>query len=71
MLDEDDTGLWRFALPRAGWGRTGQRARLATRPLSQRQSTREAALTRQAGVPYRSGSRSTSGVLLSVLGAVP
>ena len=70
VLYEDETILWRFALPRAGWWRTAQRARLSTRPLSQSQIKREESLKRQAWVRYRSWSRVTSGVLLSVLGAV-
>ena len=70
MLYAEETILWRFALPRAGWWRTAQRARLSTRPLSHSQITREESLTRQAWVRYRSWSRVTSGVLLSVLGAV-
>jgi hypothetical protein len=48
VLYEDDTGLGRFALPRAGWWRTAQRARLPIRPLRQSQMTREESLTRQA-----------------------
>ena len=71
MLYEDETILWRFALPRAGWWHTAQRARLPIRPLSQSQIKREEALKRQAWVQYRSWSRITSGVLLSVIGAVP
>jgi hypothetical protein len=67
---EDDTILWRFALPRAGWWRTAQRARLPTRPLSQSQIKREESLKRQAWGRHRSWSRVTSGVLLRVLGAV-
>jgi hypothetical protein len=70
LLYEDETILWRFALPRAGWWRKAQRARLPTRPLTPSQLKREEALKRQAWVRYRSWSRSTSGVLLSVLGAV-
>ena len=70
MLYEDETILWRFALPRAGWWRTAQRARLPIRPLSQSQIKREEARKRQAWVQYRSWSRVTSGVWLSVLGAV-
>jgi hypothetical protein len=70
LLDADETILWRFALPRAGWWRKAQRARLPTRPLTQSQSKREEARKRQAWVRYRSWSRSTSGVRLSVLGAV-
>ena len=70
LLYEDETILWRFALPRAGWWRTAQRARLPIRPLSQSQIKREEALKRQAWLQYRSWSRVTSGVLLSVLGAV-
>jgi len=37
LLYEDETILWRFALPRAGWWRKVQRARLPLRPLSQSQ----------------------------------
>jgi hypothetical protein len=70
LLYEDETILWRFALPRAGWWRKAQRARLPTRPLSQSQIKREESLKRQAWVQYRSWSRITSGVLLSVIGAV-
>jgi hypothetical protein len=70
LLYEDETILWRFALPRAGWWRKVQGARLATRPLSQSQIKREESLKRQAWVRYRSWSRITSGVLLSVIGAV-
>ena len=70
MLYEDDTLLWRFALPRLGWWRRAQRPRLPLRPLSHTQSKREEALKRQAWTPYRSWSRVTSGVLLSVIGAV-
>src|SRR4029434_3021938 len=69
-LYEDETILWRFALPRAGWWRKAQRARLPTRPLSQSQIKRDESRKRQAWVCYRSWSRVTSGVLLSVIGAV-
>jgi transposase len=70
LLYEDETILWRFALPRAGWWRKTPRVRLPTRPLSQSHIKREEALKRQAWVQYRSWSRITSGVLLSVIGAV-
>jgi hypothetical protein len=70
LLYADETILWRFALPRAGWWRTAQRARLPTRPLSQSQIKRDETRKRQAWLHYRSWSRITSGVLLSVLGAV-
>ena len=70
MLYEDETILWRFALPRAGWWRKAQRARLATRPLTQSQIKRDESLKRQAWLRYRTWSRVTSGVLLSVIGAV-
>ena len=48
LLYEDETIVWRFALPRAGWWRKAQRARLATRPLSQRQIRREESHKRHA-----------------------
>ena len=70
VLYEDETILWRFALPRAGWWRTAQRARSPTRPLSQSQLTRDESRKRHAWLQYRSWSRITSGVLLSVIGAV-
>src|SRR5499433_3615577 len=71
LLYEDETILWRFALPRLGWWRRAQRPRLPTRPLSPSQIKRDESLKRQAWVRHRSWSRVTSGVLLSVLGAVP
>jgi transposase len=70
FLYEDATILGRFALPRLGWWRRAQRYRLPTRPLSRSQIKRDEGLKRQAWLPYRSGSRVTSGVLLSVIGAV-
>ena len=70
LLYEDETILWRFALPRLGWWRRAQRPRLPTRPLSQSQIKREESLKRQAWLQYRAWSRITSGVLLSVMGAV-
>ena len=70
MLYADATILWRCALPRAGWWRTAQRARLSTRPLSQSQIKRDESLKRQAWLQYHSWSRIASGVLLSVIGAV-
>jgi transposase len=70
LLYEDETILWRFALPRLGWWRRIQRTRLPTRPLSHSQIKREEALKRQTWGRYRAWSRITSGVLLSVIGAV-
>jgi hypothetical protein len=70
LLYEDETILWRFALPRAGWWRKAQRARLPTRPLSHSQIKRDEGLKRHAWLQYRAWSRITSGVLLSVIGAV-
>ena len=70
LLYADETIVWRFALPRAGWWRKAPRVRLPLRPLRPSQIRREESLKRQAWVRYRSWSRVTSGVLLSVLGAV-
>jgi hypothetical protein len=71
VLDEDETLLWRFALPRAGWWHgKAQRYRLPTRPLSRHQIRREEHLKRPAWGRYRSWSRVTRGVWLSVSGAV-
>ena len=70
LLYEDETILWRFALLRAGWWRTAQRARIPTRPLSPSQIKRDESLKRHTWVQYRAWSRITSGVLLSVIGAV-
>jgi transposase len=69
-LYEDETVVWRFALPRRGWWRQAQRARLPLRPLSHGQIQREEALKRQSWGHCRAWSRITSGVLLNVLGAV-
>jgi hypothetical protein len=71
LLYEDETVVWRFALPRRGWWRRGQRYRLPLRPLSASQIKRQEALKRQAWTTYRTWSRITSGVLLHVIGAVP
>src|SRR5262249_32777754 len=57
VLYADATVLWRFALPRASWWRTAQRACLPIRSLRPSQSKREAARKRQAGGPSRSWSR--------------
>jgi hypothetical protein len=69
LLYEDETILWRFALPRLGWWRRAQRYRLPTRPLSQSQINRDASRKRQAWRRSRSWSRLTRGVWLRVLGA--
>jgi DDE superfamily endonuclease len=70
LLYEDETVLWRFALPRRGWWRRAQRYRLPTRPLSPSQIKSQECLKRQAWQQYRTWSRITSGVLLTVIGAV-
>jgi DDE superfamily endonuclease len=70
LLDEDETSVWRFALPRWGWWRRPQRYRLPIRPLNQSQSKPEDSRKRQTWVQNRAWSRITSGVLLSVIGAV-
>jgi len=70
LLYEDETIVWRFALPRLGWWRRAQRYRLPTRPLSQGQIKQQESHKRQTWVQYRSWSRITRGVLLSVIGAV-
>jgi DDE superfamily endonuclease len=70
VLDEDETRLGRFALPRAGWWRTAQRARLRTRPRSPSQIKRDEGLKRHPWWQYRAWSRITSGVLLNVMGAL-
>jgi hypothetical protein len=70
LLDEDETVLWRFALPRRGWWRRAQRSRLPIRPLTQSHITQQEAHTRQAWKTSRAWSRITSGVLLNVIGAI-
>jgi DDE superfamily endonuclease len=70
LLDEDETSVWRFALPRWGWWRRPQRYRLPIRPLNQSQSKPEDSRKRQTWVQNRAWSRITSGVLLRVIGAV-
>jgi hypothetical protein len=52
LLYEDETIVWRFALPRAGWWRKARRTRLPLRPLSQSQIKREESLKRQAWVRH-------------------
>jgi len=62
--------VWRFALPRLGWWRRTSRYRLPIRPLSQSQMKQEERRQRQMWRQYRSWSRITHGVVLSVIGAV-
>lgn len=70
LLYEDETVLWRFALPRRGWWRRAQPYRLPIRPLNPSQIKRQEALKRQAWKTYRTWSHISSGVLLNVIGAV-
>jgi hypothetical protein len=70
LLYEDETILWRFALPRRGWWRRAQRYRLPIRPLSPSHIKREESRKRHTWKQYRAWNRITSGVLLSVIGAV-
>jgi hypothetical protein len=71
FLYDEATLRWRFALPRWGWWRRAQRSRLPPHPLSHTQIKRAEALKRQAWWQDHSWSRLTSGVVLSVIGAVP
>jgi hypothetical protein len=70
LLYADETILWRFALPRAGWWRTANRSRLTTGSLSRTQSKEHETRKRQPWQQHRSWSRVRAGVLLSVVGAV-
>jgi DDE superfamily endonuclease len=70
LLYEDETLLWRFALPRVGGWRRAQRYRLPTRPLSPSQIKSPEALKRQAWTQYRAWSHITSGVFRQGIGAV-
>lgn len=70
LLYEDETVLWRFALPRRGWWRRPHRYRLPIRPLSRSQINTQERLKRQTWQQHRSWSRIRSGVLLYVIGAV-
>ena len=70
MLDEDETIVWRFALPRAGWWRQDQRYRLPIRPLTRHQINHQERVKRQAWKAHRSWSRVREGVWLAVVGAV-
>lgn len=69
-LYEDESIVWRFALPRAGWWHKEPRYRLPLHPLSRHQINQQERLKRQAWQPHRSWSRIRAGVLLSVVGAV-
>jgi len=69
LLSQDETGLWRFALPRRGWWRRRQRYRLPTRPLSQSHIHAQERLTRPAWQYSHGWSRLTSGVWLDGIGA--
>jgi hypothetical protein len=70
LLYQDETVLWRCALPRRGWWRRRQRSRLPTRPVSQGHINAQERLKRQSWQQDRSWSRLTSGVWLDGIGAV-
>jgi hypothetical protein len=53
LLYEDETIVWRFALPRLGWWRRAQRYRLPTHPLSQGQIKQQESCKRQTWLQYR------------------
>jgi hypothetical protein len=71
LLYADETFLWRFALPRAGWWcRQAQRYRLPMRSLTRGQIKHEEALKHDVWRRYCSWNRITSGVVLSIIGVV-
>jgi hypothetical protein len=70
LLYEDEPVVWRFALPRRGWWRRGQRYRLPLRPLRAGPIKHQEALKRQTWKTYRPWSRISRGVLMQVIGAV-
>jgi transposase len=70
LLYEEETVLWRFALPRAGWWPQPTRYRLPLRPLTRSQSNHAEACKRQAWRQYPSWDRLKDGVLLTLMGAV-
>ena len=57
MLYEDETIVWRFALPRLGWWRRAQRYRLAHTPAEPGPVERPESHKRQTWGQYRSWSR--------------
>jgi predicted ATPase len=65
LRSADESMLWRFALPRAGWWRKAPRDRLPTRRLTQRQLTGEERRTRQARLWQRQGQRTATRDLLA------
>lgn len=70
LLYEDETGLWRFAWPRAGWWHQPTRDRLPLRPLTRSQSNHAEACKRQAWRQYHAWDRLKDGGLLTLMGAV-
>jgi hypothetical protein len=70
VLYADETMRGRFALPRAGWWCTVQRARLPTRPLRSSQIKRDESLKRHASLRDCCWDWITSHVLLSVIRVV-
>ena len=65
LLSEDESMLWRSALPRAGWRRKAPRDRLPTRLLTQSQITGEERRKRQARLWQRQGQRTAARDLLA------
>jgi transposase len=70
LLYEDETVLWRFALPRAGWWHQPTRYRLPLRPLTRSQINHAEACKRQAWHQYHTWDRIKDGVLLTLMSAV-
>jgi hypothetical protein len=60
VLSEEESMLWRWALPRAGWWRKAQRDRLPTRLLTQSHTTGEESRKRQAWLWQRQGQRTAA-----------
>jgi transposase len=70
LLFEDETTVWRFALPRAGWWYKDQRFRVNDLRLPKIAVKNQEKKKRQEWCQYRSWSRVTCGVLLCVVGIV-
>ena len=70
LLFEDETVMWRFALPRRGWFKREKRATIKTDKPKQSEIKKQESLKREQWKEHRKFSQISTGVLLYVIGAV-
>lgn len=70
LLYQDETIVWRFAIPRSGWWYKKERARIDELKENHSRIRKEEREKREAWKQYRRWDKIKSGVLLCIIGAV-